>query len=141
MTVCSQKHCCVYLGFFLLLGLLFPVAGTAQQEEIRPLGHFRYSGPAGSEQPGLSIDPLQERTLSRSAESLTFSLFDDVRYALEGNRNIEIAAYSPRQAEQDFKRYDAVYDPVAFAAGTISQVDRPIQSQLDTGSIFRRCLG
>ena len=135
-TFLNKEYCFIFLVFLLLMGVLLRVPASAQ-EEAQPLGQFQYFvRSTDSDQPTLIIDPLQEKVLSVGAGSLNLSLFDAIKYALEGNRNIEISAYYPKQAEQDFKRYKAVYDPVAFATYTISQTDRPIQSQLDTGSIF-----
>lgn len=125
--------CFIFLFVFVMT---FPAACFAQQEEIKPFGLFQYTGGNGASEQTISIDPLEEKALNPAGDSQTLNLTDAIRYALERNRNIEISSYSTQEAEQRFNRYSAVYDPVIFASGSLSQVDRPIQSQLDTGSIL-----
>ena len=117
----------IYLAFSLLI--LVPGLLHAEFTDTRPATNLNYIPTAdGVQQP--AIDPLQQPSNQFDG---SLSLEDALRYALEANQGIEIAAYYPRQAEQDFKRLSSVYDPAFFTSGSVSEVDRPIQSQLDTG--------
>ena len=147
MTTCLNRYGWLFPGVIILLGVLMPGSALAATVEVQPLGNFLYMAGTDSASPQINIDPLQGKSAGTNGMGEILSLSEVLRYALERNRNIEIAAYQPLQAEQDLRRYRSVYDPVAFAAGSTSQVDRPVQSQLDTGSILddaltedRQCL-
>ena len=62
--------------------------------------------------PKLSKDPVAERPLVR------LSLLDAIRYSLEGNREINVVAFEPREAQEDLKGAQSVYDPLLFADST-----------------------
>lgn len=126
--------------YMLPLAIFTTAPGHAMDNSIAPLKEFQYTGPAGQSDAVVRINPLEENRLTTQSNTLSLSLFDAIQYALEGNRNIEVAAYYPQQAEQDFKRVAATYDPFFFAEGTTQEVDRPTQSQLDTGSILDSAL-
>jgi len=136
MTTCLNRYGWLFPGVIILLGVLMPGSALAATVEVQPLGNFLYMAGTDSASPQINIDPLQGKSAGTNGMGEILSLSEVLRYALERNRNIEIAAYQPLQAEQDLRRYRSVYDPVAFAAGSTSQVDRPVQSQLDTGSIL-----
>ena len=43
---------------------------------------------------------------------------DAIRYSLEGNREIDVAAYDPKQAQAQIEGEESVYDPLLFADST-----------------------
>lgn len=47
------------------------------------------------------------------------SLMDAIRYSLEGNREIDVVAYDPKQAQEDITSAQAVYDTQLFADSTM----------------------
>jgi len=73
-------------------------------------------------------------------EPIPLTLQEAVRLALERNRDIQIASFNPRKAREELKSREAVYDPALFSGYTATRTDRPIQSQLDTGSTFDSAL-
>ena len=85
------------------------------------------AGPGAPELPARTPNPEEPARLT---------LKDAIRFALAGNRDVQIASYNPERAREELKSKEAVYDPSVFSGYTLSRTDRPIQSQLDTGSIF-----
>ncbi len=116
----------------LIVSLFLPLSAGAS-DLVAPGLRLSIQGKAGNSAQAAEIDPFQESSLTAVDGRVSLTLLDAVRYALEGNRSVEIAAYYPRQAEQDYKSLAAVYDPALFALWSKSKVDRPTQSQLDTG--------
>ena len=46
------------------------------------------------------------------------SLLDAIHYSLLGNRGIDVVAYEPRQAQEEVKGAQSVYDPLLFSDAT-----------------------
>jgi outer membrane protein TolC len=53
-----------------------------------------------------------------TASGVRLSLLDAIRYGLEGNREIEVVSYDPKQALEDVEIADSVYDTRWFADAT-----------------------
>ena len=70
-----------------------------------------------------------------SRGEVRLSLQDSLRAAMLGNHDIQLAGYTPRIAQEDIVRAEAVFDPTAFFANTFGRTKRPIQSVLDTGAV------
>ncbi len=51
--------------------------------------------------------------------AVRLSLMDAIRYSLEGNREISVAAYDPKQAQAQIESEESVYDPLLFADSTL----------------------
>jgi len=81
-------------------------------------------------------ESLSEMVAQSFTGSLRLTLQDAIRCALQKNREIEVASYNPLRAQQDLKGAEAVYDPSAFATYSYNRTNRPIQSELDTGSFL-----
>ena len=62
------------------------------------------SGRAGSPQP--------------ESPAVRLTLMDAIRYSLEGNREIDVAAYDPKQAQAQLEGEESVYDSLLFADST-----------------------
>ena len=71
--------------------------------------HLRPVAQAGTRTPG----PSEKTQASTSTVRLSF--LDAVRFALMGNREIEVVSYSPKQSREDVKDAEAVYDPLLFS--------------------------
>ena len=69
------------------------------------------------------------------AAEVRLSLLDALHRALTNNHDIQIAGLAPHQAEQDIIAAEAVFDPSVFLSNTFGRVNRPTQSQLDTGAL------
>ena len=50
--------------------------------------------------------------------AVRLTLMDAIRYSLEGNREISVAAYDPKQAQAQIEGEESVYDPLVFADST-----------------------
>ena len=61
-----------------------------------------------------------DRAGSPPPQSTAFelTLMDAIRYSLEGNREIDVAAYDPKQAQAQLEGEESVYDPRLFADST-----------------------
>ncbi len=65
---------------------------------------------------------------------LHLTLHEAVRYAVEGNSEIQISSLSPSMAYEDLIASEAIYDFSIFEENNIIRTNRPIQSLLDNGS-------
>ena len=73
---------------------------------------FKKVPAASGSDPKLSEGPVTERSLVR------LSLLDAIRYSLAGNRDINVVAFEPREAQEDLKGAQSIYDPLVFADST-----------------------
>ncbi len=55
-----------------------------------------------------------EETNSKMA-AVRLSLIDAIRFSLEGNREIGVVSFTPKQAQEDVKGAQSVYDPLLFS--------------------------
>ncbi|MBR9984528.1 MAG: TolC family protein [Desulfosarcina sp.] len=53
-----------------------------------------------------------------ASTAVRLTLMDAIRYSLEGNREIDVAAYDPKQAQAQIEGEESVYDPLLFADST-----------------------
>lgn len=65
---------------------------------------------------GNGSDSVGSPQLGSTAVRLT--LMDAIRYSLEGNREISVAAYDPKQAQAQIEGEESVYDTLLFADST-----------------------
>lgn len=72
--------------------------------------------------------------------STRYALSEAVGQALRQNQKILVSSYNPPKAEQDLKGANAVYDPSVFSTANLGHNRRPIQSLLDTGSLYQDVL-
>ncbi|UCG14128.1 MAG: TolC family protein [Deltaproteobacteria bacterium] len=84
-----------------------PPAGIQVPEERPvPFAHAASSLPA-------SVSATKPES-PPAAESVSLSLLEAIRYSLEGNQDIRVVSYLPKQAEEDLSDVEAVYDPSVF---------------------------
>lgn len=62
--------------------------------------------------PEAAVDDAAESTIVR------LSMLDAIRHSLEGNREISVVAYEPKQAQAQIENTESVYDPLLFADST-----------------------
>ena len=55
----------------------------------------------------------------QAPESVQLSLLDAIRYSLEGNQDIQVVSYAPKQAREEVAKAESVYDPSLFTDATI----------------------
>ena len=60
----------------------------------------------------MSDDPVTGK------KPVRLSLLDAIRYSLEGNREINVVSYTPKQALEEVENAESVYDPLLFADTT-----------------------
>ena len=77
-----------------------------------PDGSLKQAQASSGAVPKLSEAPLTELTPVR------LSLLDAIRFSLMGNRGIDVVAYEPRQAQEEVKGAQSVYDPLLFSDAT-----------------------
>ena len=63
------------------------------------------------------------------------TLLGTLALAMRHNPDVQIAGYDPLLAEADLIHAEAVFDPSIFWSNNFNRTSRPIQSQLDTGSL------
>ena len=59
------------------------------------------------------------------------SLLDAIRYSLEGNQDIEVVSYSPRQSQEDIADAESAFDPFVFADSSFRREPNLQSSVLD----------
>ena len=77
-----------------------------QESEQTPVGASMVLTGSGADTPG------SESTAVR------LTLMDAIRFSLEGNRDISVAAYDPKQARAQLESEESVYDTLLFAGST-----------------------
>src|SRR5512140_3227636 len=89
---------------------------------------------AGGPAPGVAdaAEPQGSATADAGGPQ-RLKLSDAVRMALAENSDIKVISYNPKRAMEMVKGAESAYDPSLFAAYSRSQMDRPVQSTLDTG--------
>ena len=78
-------------------------------------GSLKQAQAASGSDPKLSEGPVTEMTPVR------LSLLDAIRFSLLGNRGIDVVAYEPRQAQEEAKGAQSVYDPLLFSDASFSR--------------------
>jgi outer membrane protein TolC/outer membrane protein OmpA-like peptidoglycan-associated protein len=63
------------------------------------------------------LDPGRRLTagIEETEESVPLSLLDAIRYSLEGNHDLRVVSYVPKQAAEDLADAESVYDPSLLA--------------------------
>ncbi len=90
-----------------------PAAGAAMKPTATPASDITPATQStDSQQPDDSGQTPSE------APGLRLSLVDAIRYSLQGNREIKVTAYEPRQARAELEGTQTVYDPLLFADAT-----------------------
>ena len=57
-------------------------------------------------------------TPGSESTAVRLTLMDAIRFSLEGNRDISVAAYDPKQAQAQLESEESVYDTLLFAGST-----------------------
>lgn len=106
--------------FFFCAALLWGFVGVTFAEE--------------ASSPQLSLQSSQTNDKSIVNNQLFLTLGQTLRLAIEGNKEIQVSAFSPAIAEEELNAILAIYSPSLFEENSTLQVKRPIQSILDNGS-------
>lgn len=126
-----------------ILSGLVTFSGTwGAAEAPRPATTILYQNDArqGALQPPPAGTPALPAKPAQPAAAAKLSLFEAIGQALRNNQKIQVSSYDPQKASQDLKSAQAVYDPSIFSSGNRGNVNRPINSLLDTGTIRRDVL-
>ena len=107
-----KKHFSTCLLTLLFLSSVLARGGQADESPhglLRRLpGHLNDSpgevGQGHSGPPGPSESP-----------TVRLSLLEAIRYSLEGNQDIQVVSYTPKQAREEVANAESVYDPSVFA--------------------------
>ena len=132
---CATARCLAILICLMLL------SGCGAKETPRPATDFYVKDAKIVSDPGLAPTLSQTKTPPPLAEPprpespARLTLFDAIGEALRKNQKIQVSSYNPRQAAQDLKGAEAVYDSSIFSSGNIGRVKRPTNSLLDTGTL------
>ncbi len=78
-----------------------------------------------------SVPVLSADTSSFSGQERILSLKEAFHMGLDNSRQINSARYQPLQAEEEYQKNRAIYDPSIFITGTADRTDRPTESELD----------
>jgi len=105
-----------------------------RQTVMGVLDRMNVATEASKSEPGPPAKPTLPLPMVLQGE-VRLSVEDALRLALANNQDIQIAGLEPMSAEADIVHATAVYDPSVFLSNTVARQDRPIASQLDTGSI------
>jgi outer membrane protein TolC len=98
-------------------------APSSESEQV-PADTNRVQTAAGTATPGRPVQAglgsASDKAGSPQPEStaVRLTLMDAIRYSLEGNREIGVAAYDPKQAQAQLESDESVYDPLLFAGST-----------------------
>jgi outer membrane protein TolC len=63
-------------------------------------------------------EPKLAQGLVPEVAAVRLFLLDAIRFSLMGNRGIDVVAYEPRQAQEEVKGAQSVYDPLLFSDAT-----------------------
>ena len=66
-------------------------------------------------------DPALVRGTATGSTPVPLSLLDAIRLSLEGNREIQVVSYTPKQALENVANSESVYDPFLFADASYSR--------------------
>lgn len=66
--------------------------------------------------------------------AIPLSLREAMQIAVSSNKDVQLALLNPELASSDLGIAETVYDPTLFSDSRYYDIDRPIQSLLDTGS-------
>jgi outer membrane protein TolC len=81
---------------------------TSAPDNSQLPGHRNYS--PGNPVQGPSASPARPSPLT-----VRLSLLDAIRYSIEGNQDIQVVSYTPKQAREEVVNAESVYDPSVFA--------------------------
>jgi outer membrane protein len=135
------KH--ALLGSLMILqGVIFSPGMCGTAETPRPATNILYQNDAkkGALTPPPAGSPAPLTRPARPEALAKLSLFEAIGQALRSNQKIQVSSYDPQKASQDLKAAQSVYDPSVFSSGNRGNVNRPINSLLDTGTIRRDVL-
>ena len=59
--------------------------------------------------------PARSEAASRAIKAVRLSLMDAIRFSLQGNREIGVVAYAPKQAQEEINTTTTVFDPILFS--------------------------
>lgn len=91
------------------------------EEEASPFVYLAFSMPDAAE-PSKSETPP-------APESVHLSLLEAIRYSLEGNQDIQVVSYTPKQAREEVVKAESVYDPSIFTDASLRR-DPNLQSSV-----------
>lgn len=97
---------------------LFKKRGLIDTYMIRKTNHSDFQKQT-QEAPDPTINNLIDEDPADETSAVGLSLLDAIRFSLAGNREIDVVAYAPQQAQADVGSAQAVYDPFLFAEATI----------------------
>ena len=100
------------LSIMLFLSILLPASGQADESPhdlLTPLSGHRDDSLT---HPGQGHNASPDRS---ATPAVRLSLLDAIRYSLEGNQDIQVVSYSPKQAREDVANAESVYDASVFA--------------------------
>ena len=115
--------------------------GCGANNNPRPATNFVYQDPktvketapapppSPAETPKPAIGPRRPEAPAR------LTLLEAIAEALRKNQKIQVSSFNPRQAAQDLRGAEAVYDSALFSSGNLGRVKRPTNSLLDTGTL------
>jgi outer membrane protein TolC len=75
--------------------------------------------PVPTDQPAISIpESLFQTDPEVPPTTVRLSLFDTIGYSLEGNQDVLVLSYVPKQAKEDLVEAESAYDPSLFTDGS-----------------------
>lgn len=86
---------------------------------------------AGEPDLASAADPSGIDQVPHVASDRVLTLQSAFELGLQNSRSLQIARYNPLQANEDYNKAKAIYDPAVFLTGLAERTDRPTQSLLD----------
>jgi outer membrane protein TolC len=92
-----------------------PSRGVAETQTVQPpLTAQTAKAPTPSTAADTTTAPLMRSDVVKAPTAIRLSLLDALRFSLEGNQEIKVVSYTPRQSREVLAGAEAVYDPFLF---------------------------
>ena len=100
-----------------------PLRPSAQQSQEAPMPAAQTAPPAEGDavRTDAETDAALHQGTAVESTPVPLSLLDAIRLSLEGNREIQVVSYTPRQAQENVANKESVYDPFVFADASYSR--------------------
>lgn len=100
----------------LLLSVCPATGGESEESPLDVLNQLGWRHTAlNDSSPAGEVNQVAMPVSASKPEEVQLSLLDAIRFSLEGNQDIQVVSYTPRQSAEDVADAESVFDPFVFA--------------------------